>query len=110
MITLENGHVQGPSNLAVPDGSVTFTLSEDANVIATPFGQVPANLTVRFYFDSTGQLMGNPQIWSNQELNPATFYLVNFWDENGARLNQVPFQWSFTQTIGQTVDIGNITP
>ena len=64
-----------------------------------------------FYFDQTGKLIGNPQIWSNAELNPGgTYYLVNFWDVNGARLNQTPFQWTFAQPINTVVDIGNILP
>jgi hypothetical protein len=111
VITLSNGYVQGPNNVAVASGSVTFTLSQDANVIAAPYGQVAAGVSVRFYFDQTGKLIGSPQIWSNAELNPSgTYYLVNFYDVNGARVNQTPFQWTFSQSAGTTADIGNILP
>lgn len=97
--------------MAVPNGSVTFTLSQDANVIASPYGQVAAGVTVRFLFDANGNLAGIPQIWSNAELTPAgTYYLVNFWDANGARINLIPLQITFTQAINSTVDLGTIIP
>ena len=54
MINITNGQVQGPNSVAVSNGSVTFTLSQDANVIASPYGQVAAGVTVRFFSMRTG--------------------------------------------------------
>jgi hypothetical protein len=55
------------------------------------------------------------QLYSNIELNPqnstgvATYYLVTFYDANGARLNTRPMWWIFPKA-GVTVDIGFMTP
>jgi hypothetical protein len=98
---------------------VTFTLNIDATVISPPFGIVAGGLTLRMYFDATGKLIttaGVNKIWSNAELNPqtsgsllGTWYTVNFYDQNGARLNELPQTWVFTQPNGATVDIGTMT-
>ena len=109
MITLTGGHIQGPNNVPVPNGTVELILSQDAQVIASPFGQVMGNIPVIFGFDVNGNLLAGAQIWSNTELTPAgTAYLVNFYDKNGARVNANPFTWVFTQSSGSSVDIGTI--
>jgi hypothetical protein len=119
VITLINGQVQTPGNVnAVPLGSVSFTLTTDAQIIAPPFGQVLAGVSVVMFFDSTGNLVpiGNT-LWSNLELNPqisgsllGTAYIVNFYDANGSRINRSPQIWVFTQPAGSVVDIGTMTP
>lgn len=113
MITLVSGHVQYPSNLAVPLGTITLVLNCDATVIAAPYGLVMADIPIIFQFDVNGNIQANAQIWSNEELNPqnsngfGTYYQVVFYDSNGARINKIPLTWQFTQTIGSTVDIGS---
>lgn len=114
MITLENGNVQGLSGLAVPNGSMSLQLNVDATVIATP-GFVAAGIETFFQFDSSGDLVQPCQIWSNAELNPqnsnglGTYYLVSFFDANGARINKVPMWWQFPEVAGSTVDISTVT-
>ena len=117
MITLINGNIQGPNNLAVPNGSVVFQLNVDATVIASPFGFVAASVPVVFQFDATGNLIQPAKIWSNEELQPqlsstllGTYYLTTFYDQNGAKINISPLWFQFPEIAGSTVDIGNITP
>jgi hypothetical protein len=116
-----NGRVQNASSLAVPDGSVVFQLNIDATVIVAPYGFVAADIPIVFQFDSNGDILPNSpavaaQIYSNMELNPqndeglGTYYLVTFYDANGARINRQPMWWQFTEVAGSTVDIGFITP
>jgi hypothetical protein len=101
MITLEYGHVQNASNLAVPNGSIVFQLNVDAEVTASPYGQVSSGVPITFQFDSTGNLQAGAKLYSNAELNPqnslglGTYYLVTFYDQNGAILNQEPLAWQF---------------
>ena len=117
MIYLEYGNVQGASGLPiVPNGYIELYLSGDCTVIASPYGQVLGGTTnaVQFYFDDEANLIGTPEIWSNAELNPqndtglGTWYVVNFYDENGARLNNRPMNWVFPNAAGTTVDIGTM--
>lgn len=121
MITLINGNVQNQSGLVVPNGSISFQLNVDAIVLTAPFGIIPAEQEVVFQFDATGNILPNApatlaQIYSNAELNPqnanglGTYYLVTFYDANGARINKLPMWWQFPQIAGSTVDIGKITP
>ena len=100
----------------MPNGSVTFQLNVDATIIASPNGFIPANLEVCFQFDKNGNLVQPATLWSNEELNPqnqnglGTYYLVCFYDQNGARINKVPMWWQFTEANGATVDISAMTP
>jgi hypothetical protein len=121
MITLVNGNIQSPTSMAVPNGSMKLQLNIDATVIASPYGVVPAAIPVVFQFDSTGNILPNEgqaaaQIYSNEELNPqnsvglGTYYLVTFYDANGATINQSPMWWQFPQVAGSTVDIGQVAP
>jgi collagen triple helix repeat protein len=110
MIKLVGGNVQSLAGLAVPSGKLGLTLSGDAVVIAPPFGFVASSIPTFFQFDATANLLGTCQIWSNAELNPATQYTVIFYDQDGARINQAPLYWQFTQTAGSTVDIGTMVP
>lgn len=116
MITLENGLPQGPNGLVVPNGSISFSLNVDATVIAAPYGFVSAAIPIVFQFDSTGKLIQPAQLYSNLELNPqngiglGTYYLVTFYDQNGARINAVPLWWQFPEAANSTVDIGEVTP
>lgn len=121
MITLINGHIQNQSGLAVPDGSISFQLNVDAIVLAAPYGIIPAEQVVVFQFDVNGNILPNSpavaaQIYSNAELNPqntnglGTYYLVTFYDANGARINVRPLWWQFPQAAGATVDISRLTP
>jgi len=121
MITLTNGLPQGPNGLIVPNGSIKFQLNIDATVIAAPGGFVAADIPVVFQFNAAGQIQPNPpaaaaQIYSNAELNPqnsiglGTYYLVTFYDQNGAQLNMSPMWWQFYEAAGSTVDISQITP
>src|ERR1700730_7799098 len=101
MSTLTNGHIQGSNNLIVPNGTIELVLSQDAQIIAAPQGQVMGSIPIIFNFDLNGNLLANSRIWSNAELSPAgTAYLVNFFDANGARVNASPFIWSFAQGVG----------
>ena len=120
-IILENGHLQTAQALAVPNGSITFQLNIDATVIAAPYGFVSAAAEVVFQLDANGDILPptgatNPEIYSNAELNPqnsvglGTYYLVTFYDQNGARLNIAPMWWQFTQAANATVDIGEMIP
>lgn len=108
MIFLTKGNTQTLGGLIVPGGSLQLVLQTDCTIIATPFGQVLSGIPKRFSFDSTGNLLGTCPIWSNAELSPSTGYLVNFYDADGARINANPFVWVFSQTIGQSVDIGTM--
>ena len=121
MITLVNGNIQNPSGLVVPNGSMSLQLNIDATIIAAPYGIIPANLEIVFQFDANGDILPNApaaaaQIYSNTELNPqnveglGTYYLVTFYDANGARINASPMWWQFTQATNATVDIGQVTP
>ena len=119
-ITLINGYPQGPNSLIVPNGSISFQLNVDATVVAAPGGFVAADLVVVFQFNSAGQIQPNTgnaaQIYSNAELNPqdssglGTYYLVTFYDQNGARLNKNPMWWQFPEAAGSTVDISQMIP
>ena len=101
--------------MAVPNGSISFSLNMDAQVIAPPGGQVFASQIVIFQFDANGNLVQPAQIYSNAELNPrtasgvGTFYLVLIYDANGAALNDAAMQWLFPNATGSTVDIGDMT-
>jgi hypothetical protein len=114
MITLINGFPQGPNGLIVPNGSIKMQLNVDATVIAPPGGFVAADVPVVFQFDKNGALIQPAKIWSNEELDPqntvglGTFYLVTFYDQNGAILNNTPLWWIFPETIGATVDISQM--
>jgi hypothetical protein len=122
MITLTNGYPQGPNGLIVPNGSISFQLNTDAIVVAAPGGFVSSDIVVTFQFDASGKILPNApstkaQIYSNAELYPqqsstllGTYYLVTFYDQNGARLNQVPMWWQFPEAAGATVDISQIAP
>lgn len=117
MITLENGFPQGPNGLIVPNGSISLQLNVDATVIASPYGFVCAAIPVIFQFDEDGALIQPARIWSNAELNPqlsttllGTYYLVTFYDQNGAVLNSTPMWWQFPEADGETVDISRMKP
>lgn len=120
MITLINGLPQGCNGLIVPSGSITFQLNVDATIIASPYGFVAANEEIVFQFNSAGQIQPNPpaiaaQIYSNLELTPqnsnglGTYYLVTFYDANGARINKNPMWWQFIEPANSTVDISEMT-
>lgn len=101
----------------MPNGSIKFQLNVDATIIAAPGGFIAANLPVVFQFDANGALIQPAKIWSNRELNPqlsvtllGTYYLVTFYDQNGAVLNSTPLWWQFPEAIGATVDISIMTP
>jgi hypothetical protein len=119
-ITLTNGHIQGANiQLIMPLGWMELTLNVDATIIAPPFGQVLAGVTDVVYFDTSSNVIttgGNNVIWSNLELNPqlspvllGTWYIVNFYNSNGARLNIQPQTWQFTVPNGTVVDISSMT-
>lgn len=117
MITLENGNIQGANGLPiVPFGYIELYLNGDATIIASPHGQVLGGTTnaVRYYFDGNCNLIQPALIWSNQELNPqndeglGTCYVVNFYDDNGTRLNNAPMIWVFPEVAGSTVDISTM--
>jgi hypothetical protein len=117
MITLENGNIQGANGLPiVPFGYIELYLNTDATIIASPYGQVLGGTknAVRFYFDENSDLIGTPQIWSNEELNPqnidglGTWYVVNFFDANGTCLNNGAMIWIFPNDAGATIDIGTM--
>jgi hypothetical protein len=119
MIYLTNGHIQTANNVPItPNGYIELYLNIDAQVIAAPYGVVLGGNTnaVRFYFDSNGDLVTPAQVWSNLELNPqssnglGTWYIVNFYDSNGTRLNNAPQNWMFNVAAGNSVDIGTMTP
>lgn len=120
MINLVGGGLQSASSLFVPYGSIAFNLNVDATVIASPFGFVSAPIPIVFQLDANGNILPNApaataQIWSNAELNPrnaaglGTYYLVTFYSQAGARLNN-PMWWQFTQAAGATVNISQMTP
>jgi hypothetical protein len=115
MITLTGGGIQGPNNVVVPDGSITFTLNMDATVIASPYGLVRAAIPVTFQFDSNGNLIQPVQIWSNAELNPqnssgyGTFYYVAIYDSNGALVSEPGTIWQFAQAANSSVNISTMT-
>ena len=116
MITIEGGNIQDAGGIGIPNGSITLQLNVDATIIADPFGFVVAAKPVTFQFDSTGNLVQPAQIWSNKELNPqndvglGTYYRVTLYNANGARVNQTPMWWQFTEDDGDTVDISALTP
>jgi hypothetical protein len=102
-------------NTGIPNGYIRFQLNTDARVIAAPYGQVPASLIVTFQLDAAGNLIPTAQLYSNAELNPqlsstllATYYLVTFYDQNGAIINAVPMRWQFPEASGATVSISQM--
>lgn len=114
-INLINGHVQGPGNVVVPNGSITLQLNMDASVIAPPGGQVLSSQVTTCQFDSSGNIVPTCAIWSNAELNPqnalglGTWYWATFYDSNGTRVNSVAFPWAFPNSSGASVDISFMT-
>ena len=78
-------------------------------------------MPVVFQFNAACQIQPNPpavaaKIWSNEELQPqlsstllGTYYLVTFYDQNGAVLNATPLWWQFPESLGATVDISQMT-
>ena len=121
MIILQNGNIQNPSGINIPNGQITFQLNVDATVVASPYGIIPAQEIITFQFDENGDILPNgsaaaAQIYSNAELNPqnenglGTYYLVTLYDANGARINSVPMWWQFTEEANSTVDISTMTP
>jgi len=115
MITLVNGDIQNSAGLFVPNGSISFQLNVDAQVIASPNGFVSGQLVVVFQFDGDGNLIPPAQLYSNLELNPrtptglGTYYLVCCYDANGARINRVPMWWQFQNPANDVVDISTMT-
>jgi hypothetical protein len=109
-----NGFPQGPNGLIVPNGSLKMQLNVDGTIIANPGGFVAADIPVVFQFDKNGALIQPAKIWSNEELDPqntvglGTFYLVTFYDQNGAILNNTPLWWIFPEIINSTVDISQM--
>ena len=105
----------------MPNGSIKFQLNVDATVIAAPYGFVAADIPVVFQFNAAGQIQPNPpavaaKIWSNEELQPqlsstllGTYYLVTFYDQNGAVINATPLWWQFPESANATVDISQMT-
>jgi hypothetical protein len=122
IIQLINGFPQGPNGFIVSNGSIKLQLNVDATVIAAPGGFVCADIPVVFQFNAAGQIQPNApaiaaKIWSNAELNPqlsstllGTYYLVTFYDQNGAVLNATPLWWQFPEAANATVDISQMTP
>lgn len=116
MITIVNGNVQTPGGLIVPNGSISFQLNVDATIIAAPFGIILAEESVAFQFDATGNLQSGARLYSNAELQPqnifglGTYYLVTFYDANGARINKNPLWWQFVEAANSTVSISQMTP
>src|ERR1035437_8998267 len=117
MITLINLHLQNASSIFVPNGSISFQLNVDSTIMAAPGGFVSAAALVTFQLDANGDLIQPAKLWSNEELNPqlsstllGTYYLVTFYDQNGARLNVSPMWWQFPELNGATVDISQMTP
>ena len=120
-INLVNGFPETPSGIIIPNGYVTFQLNVDATVVAAPGGFVGSDTPVTFQFNALGQIQPNPpaataQIYSNAELNPqnsvglGTYYLVTFYTQSGARLNQNAMWWQFPEAAGSTVDISQMIP
>ena len=118
---MTNGYPQGPNGLIVPSGSISFQLNTDATVIANPGGFVSAAVIATFQFNAAGQIQppagsAYAQIYSNLELNPqnseglGTYYLVTFYDANGARINAAPMWWQFVQPATTVVDISQVVP
>jgi hypothetical protein len=106
LIKLTNGSVQDAGGVVQPLGYLVLQLNADATVIATP-GTVVRARPITFRFDSSGNLSGSCQIYSNAELTPQTQYQVSFFDKNNSRLSD-PQTWQFTQSSGATVDIGTM--
>jgi len=107
LITLTGGNIQAAGGVKVPNGSIELTLEVDCTLVSGS-AQVVAAIPIKFNFDSTGNLSGSCKIWSNAELSPSTGYLVNFYDADGARVNQDPVTWVFNQAANSSVDIGTM--
>lgn len=100
MITLTGGNIQdGKGNLL--NDSITFQLTQDATVIASP-GLVVRAVPITFQF-ANGNLVGSCKLYSNFELTPQTQYQVS-------SPLIAPTMWQFTQAAGSTVDIGTMVP
>ena len=121
MITLVNGYPMGPNGLIVPNGSIKFQLNNtDATVIAAPYGFVCADVPVVFQFNAWRARFNRirllPPLKFGRMKNLirripqglGTFYLVTFYDQNGAVLNSTPLWWIFPETNGSTVDISQM--
>jgi hypothetical protein len=114
VITLTGGHFQCASGAPLANGSIVLQLNMDAQIIASPFGQVPAKVPMVLQLNALGALAANAKIWSNAELMPqlsnvllGTYYLVTLYDVNGAAVSD-PMWWIFPNLIGATVDIATM--
>lgn len=71
-------------------------------------GQVVSGIPITFKFDSSGNLLAGAQVWSNSVLFPSgSYYLAQFYDQNGASLHKTPLYWQLSGD-GVSVDISNI--
>jgi hypothetical protein len=110
----------GDTNAAA-NGSISFTINVNAEVVAAPYGFVAPSVPVVFSLDASGNIKPNPgnahaTIWSNAELNPqnsvglGTWYAVAIYDQNGACVSRPGMIWQFTQAANSTVNISEMIP
>jgi len=110
--TLIGGHFQDPSGNALASGYLTWMLNHDSNIstLGGPTGtQVTAGVTVRCYLDTTGNVAGVFQLWTNDVLSPQnSYYTVRAYNSSGIEVWQFP--QIFSLVYSDTIDLGTLQP
>jgi hypothetical protein len=111
MITLTGGAFQDAVGTPLSGGRLVLQLSTDAQqTVTNPDGQVISGLPISLTLDAEGNIPST-QIWSNEELAPVgTYYTVRLFSSSGQHVWAKPQTWVFSQSTGQSLDIGTITP
>jgi hypothetical protein len=84
---IEGKFVTGDGSTPVANGTVTFTLSQQALVGQSQL--IPTPIVVSL--DSDGNLPSNFKMWGNDVMAPDTVYLVTVRDANGKKLSNVTY-------------------
>lgn len=98
------GAFQDAAGNALALGNMTLRLNQDAFVSGT---QISAGFVINIPLDSNGNISGTVSVWPNDQLTPATVYLVIVYNAAGE------IAWSNQQVIPSGVgsfDIGTWIP
>jgi hypothetical protein len=111
MITINGGAFQDAVGTPLSGGRLVLQLSTDAQqTVTNPDGQVISGLPISLTLDAEGNIPST-ELWSNEELAPVgTYYTVRLFSVSGQHVWAKPQTWVFSQSTGQSVDIGTIVP
>lgn len=86
-----NGGWQSPLGEPLSGGCVTFRLTTDCTASSV---QISAEQVVTVYLDAFGSVLGNIEMWPNDQLTPSdTYYVIHVYTQQGE------LAWSGQQTI-----------